>query len=542
MSNKIRVSQITMPLKHDREEVFARACRLAHVSQKEVVSFQIAKQSVDARKKDAVCYSYAVDMLLKHPLRQHGKNPHISTPKIVEYCPKAAGEEKLSHPPVVIGAGPAGLFCAYLLAKEGYAPILVERGCPVEKRQEAVEHFWKTGVLDPESNVQFGEGGAGTFSDGKLNTLVKDKFGRNRFVLETFVRFGAPEDILYVGKPHIGTDVLCRVVENMRKEILRLGGTVRFQTKVTDVRIADGALQEICLNEQEWLPVSAAVFAIGHSARDTFSMLYGQKIPMQAKSFAVGFRVEHPQSMINDSQYGTRADHSLLPVAPYKVTHQASNGRGVYSFCMCPGGYVVNASSERGHLAVNGMSYRNRGSQNANSAIIISVTPEDFPDAGHPLSGVEFQRRLEKKAWELGDGCVPQQLLADFEADRESIGYGEFESCLKGKHAFANLRPILTESMNEAFLEGMHAFGRKIKGFDRKDCILSGVESRTSSPVRIMRDEGFESEIRGCYPCGEGAGYAGGIMSAAMDGLKVAEAILKKYHPDQDETDKQEER
>ena len=531
MSNIIRVSQITMPLKHNREQILAWACKLAHIKQNDVVSFQIVKQSVDARKKDAVCYSYAVDLTVRHPVHLRGKHPHLSIPASVIYQPAGTGTQKLSDPVAVIGAGPAGLFCAYLLAKNGYRPLVVERGCPVEQRQKDVEEFWNTGVLNPESNVQFGEGGAGTFSDGKLNTLVKDKTGRNRFVLETFVKFGAPEDILYTGKPHIGTDVLRQVVANMRTEIRRLGGTFCFQTKVTDVAVADGELQKICLNETKWQPVSAAVFAIGHSARDTFHMLYERKIPMMAKSFAVGFRVEHPQAMINESQYGTQADLSLLPTAPYKVTYQAQNGRGVYSFCMCPGGYVVNASSEEGHLAVNGMSYRKRDSQNANSAIIISVTPEDFPDSKDPLSGVEFQRRLERKAWEIGKGKVPQQLLGDFSSNRASTGYGAFHSCLKGDHTFADLRPLLTESMNEAFLEGMHAFGRKIHGFDREDCIISGVESRTSSPVRIMRGETFESEIKNFYPCGEGAGYAGGIMSAAMDGLKVAEAILKKYAP-----------
>ena len=308
----------------------------------------------------------------------------------------------------------------------------------------------------------------------------------------------------------------------------RLGGTFHFSTKVTDLHIEDGRISKIELNHKEWKDVSGVILAIGHSARDTFEMLYERKVPMMAKSFAVGMRVEHPQDMINESQYGRNADMTLLPTAAYKVTHQSSNGRGVYSFCMCPGGYVVNASSEEGRLAVNGMSYRSRDSKNANSAIIISVTPEDFPKPDHPLSGVVFQRKLEEAAWKLAEGKVPQQLYADFKENKKSTGYGSFESCIKGQHAFANLRTLFPEAVNEAFCEGMESFGRKIRGFNRDDSILSGVESRTSSPVRIHRDACFQSEIRGLYPCGEGAGYAGGIMSAAMDGLKVAEAVIQQ--------------
>lgn len=530
MNKTIRVSQISVPLAHTKEEIFQKACALAQIPTKKVISMQIMKQSVDARKKDALNYTYTVQLLVDAQQKIRKNHAHVQEIQPVTYqIPKkadAAAGEKQSI--AIVGAGPAGLFAAYLLAQCGYCPDIYERGKEVSARQQDVEAFWAGCSLNPESNVQFGEGGAGTFSDGKLNTLVKDKFGRSRYVLETFVKFGAPEDILYVAKPHVGTDVLRTVVERMRQEIIRLGGTFHFSTKVTDLQIKYGQISEIEFNHREWKAVSRIVLAIGHSARDTFQMLYERQIPMAAKSFAVGMRVEHPQQMINESQYGTGADMTLLPTAAYKVTHQASNGRGVYSFCMCPGGYVVNASSEEKRLAVNGMSYRKRDSHNANSAIIISVTPADFPDAEHPLSGVAFQRTLEEKAWKLADGKVPQQLYGDFKKNTASTGYGSFESCVKGLHGFANLRSLFPEAVNEAFCEGMEAFGRKIRGFNREDCILSGVESRTSSPVRIHRDESFQSEIRGLYPCGEGAGYAGGIMSAAMDGLKVAEAIIQE--------------
>lgn len=531
MSKTIRISQISMPLSHTADQVFARACKAAKIRERDVEQICIVKQSVDARKKDALKYSYVVDIRLRKQAKYSKSGKNIQEIQPVIYHPDITGNQPFDKPIVIVGAGPAGIFCAYLLAKSGYAPLVLERGRMVEERQKDVETFWQTGRLDPESNVQFGEGGAGTFSDGKLNTLVKDKFGRNRFVLETFVKFGAPEDILYVNKPHIGTDLLRTVTANLRREIIRLGGKFRFSSKVTDFEISKGRLTAIEINEKERMDVSAVVLAIGHSARDTFAKLYERKIPMLAKSFAVGMRVEHPQEMIDDSQYGREADKSLLPAASYKLTHQSSNQRGVYSFCMCPGGFVVNASSEEQKIAVNGMSYRKRDSQNANSAIIVSVTPEDFPNGAHPLSGMEFQRTLEEKAWKLADGKVPQQLFGDFEADRPSESYGAFESCVKGEHAFANLRSIFPESVSTSFIEGMHAFGKKIPDFDREDCILSGVESRTSSPVRISRNDAFESEVHGLYPCGEGAGYAGGIMSAAMDGLRIAEAVMKKYMP-----------
>jgi|GEM_PF-204854 len=432
----------------------------------------------------------------------------------------------------------AGLFCAYALMSEGFHPIVTERGKKVEERTADVQKFWETGVLDTASNVQFGEGGAGTFSDGKLNTLVKDPIGRNRFVLETFVKFGAPEHILYENKPHIGTDILADVIKRMREFMTENGVEFLFETCVTGFSTGkNGNLKSIELNHDRQIDTDCLILAIGHSARDTFSLLQEKGLNMQAKSFAVGFRVEHPQSEVNLTQYGDLyADK--LPAAPYKVTANLPSGRGVYSFCMCPGGYVVNASSEEHRLAVNGMSYSDRGGSNANSAIIVSVTPEDFKadairhgvlkDADGKedvLSGVRFQERLEERAWKLGNGKIPQQLFGDYCKNRPSVSYGAFESTTKGDSVLCNLRGLLPEELEESFIEGMHHFSRAIPEFDREDAILSGVESRTSSPVRIVRDESFQSNIRGIYPCGEGAGYAGGIMSAAMDGLKVAEAI-----------------
>lgn len=525
----IHISQIKMPLSHTKEELLAKACKKARIRTEDVRDFEILKKSIDARRKDQIHYQYAVGLTLKKHIKIRTNIPGISLFEKKEYRMPEPGEKILQYRPVVIGSGPAGLFCAYILALAGYRPIVFERGKQVEERQADVEKFWKSGVLDPQSNVQFGEGGAGTFSDGKLNTAVKDKNGRNQFVLETFVRFGAPKDILYMSRPHIGTDVLTGVVAGMRKDIIRLGGEFRFSCCVTDFIIRGQKLEELIINETEQVPVSAAVLACGHSARDTFEMLFSKNIPMEAKPFAVGFRVEHSQDMINESQYGT-SDRTCLPAADYKVTYRASCGRSVYSFCMCPGGYVVNASSEPGRTAVNGMSFRDRNGSNANSAVIVSVTPQDYP-SDSPLAGMQFQRKLEEKAFQLGQGRIPQQLFGDFEAGRVSEHYGTVHGCEKGSTVFADLRTILPAELNEAFCEGMHAFDRKVKGFARPDTILSGVESRTSSPVRILRNKNFESEVGGLYPCGEGAGYAGGITSAAMDGIKTAEALIMRYCP-----------
>ena len=526
----IQINSLKLPCGHSKEELEEKICKQLKISRSHLKSWKILRQSIDARKKPELFFVYLIEAEVDNERTIVKKlyNPSIVIASGQTYTFPKEGVLQQKHRPVIIGTGPAGLFCGYLLAQHGYRPILLERGSDVDNRSKKVEHFWETGELDEKTNVSFGEGGAGTFSDGKLNTLVKDKLMRNRKVLEIFVEHGAPEEILYQQKPHIGTDVLKNVIVSMRKSILEYGGEVRFDSCMTDLDVRDGALAGIWVNQTEYIACETLVLATGHSARDTFAML-GKHIHMEPKSFAVGVRIEHPQEMINISQYG--ADYpSFLPSAAYKVTRQTGAGRGVYSFCMCPGGYVVNASSEKGHLAVNGMSYHARDSRNANSAMIVTVTPEDF-GSDDILAGVEFQRKLERAAYELGGGKVPVQLFGDFCQNIPTTTLGEVEPCIKGQYTFANVRNIFPAELSSALEEGIHGCEKLIRGFDRPDAVLSGVESRTSSPVRIMRDETFESEIRGLYPCGEGAGYAGGITSAAMDGLKIAEAIAKKYLP-----------
>ncbi len=534
----IRLSQIRMRPGHSDQELEEKLRRLLNLNKAEPMEYRIFKQSIDARKKPDIYYSYTVDVKIKQEsdiLKRAGRNRQKSVrmEKLEEivYQVPPHGSEPISHRPVIIGAGPAGLFCAWLLAREGYHPLLLERGARVEERLRDVQTFWSTGKLNPESNVQFGEGGAGTFSDGKLNTLVKDSYGRNRLVLEAFVRFGAPERILYEQKPHIGTDILFQVIRNMREEIRQLGGEIRFHSRLTGLACTDTLsgrrLRQIMVNDREQLPAEVLVLAIGHSARDTFQMLYDTGLPMQAKAFAVGIRIEHPQQMIQTTQYGSVwADK--LPAAAYKLSENLANGRGVYTFCMCPGGYVVNASSEEGRLAVNGMSYHDRAGSNANSAVIVTVSPKDYGN-GHPLAGVGFQRRLEELAYQEGNGRIPVQCFGDFCRNQKTTAFRSILPQMKGEYQMANVRRIFPEELAESLQQGICAMNRKLAGFAREDAVLSGVESRTSSPVRMMRGKTMESEICGIYPCGEGAGYAGGIMSAAMDGVKVGEALIQRF-------------
>ena len=532
----IKISQLKLPIGHSEEELLAKIRSSLKLNKQTPVTYKIIKRSIDARKKPQLFYVYTVGVTVKGE-ESVVKRVHIQTvtlEKEKSYQFPKAGNMELSHRPLIIGAGPAGLFCAYLLCECGFAPIVIERGAPIEERTVDVEQFWKTGILNIESNVQFGEGGAGTFSDGKLNTAVKDPACRNPFVLDTFIRFGAPEAIRYENKPHIGTDILAKVIVRMREYLRTHGCDFYFHTCATEFVIKRNPNNTFerqithvaCQNGMEF-DTDIVVLALGHSARDTFLQLEKEAVPMEVKSFAVGFRVEHPQKMIDEAMYG-RVERKELPAAPYKVTSNFLNGRGVYSFCMCPGGYVVNSSSEEQRLVVNGMSYSGRNGSNANSAIIISVSPEDF-GATDALAGMRFQRELEKKAFLLGNGQIPQQLYGDYCKGIASKEYGDFESEVKGRTMMTNLRGLFTDDMEKSFCAGMEHFAKIIPGFDRTDAILSGVESRTSSPVRINRNEQFESPVKGIYPCGEGAGYAGGIMSAAMDGMKVAEAIIQKY-------------
>ncbi len=528
----LRISQCRVKPGYTISDVTKKAASLLGIPVDDISELHIRKESLDARKKPDLFCSLVVDVAALHEKKILGrcKNKNVSYADEILYKFPHGGQTELKDAPVIIGAGPAGLVCAYYLAMHGFRPVVLERGKCVEERQKDVEHFWETGVLNPQSNVQFGEGGAGTFSDGKLNTLVKDKHGRCKEVLSLFVKMGAPSDILYKQKPHVGTDGLTVMVRNLRKAIEAAGGTVRFQSRVTDFEITDGKLTAVIVNHTERLETSLAVLAIGHSARDTFSVLQEKGIHMEAKSFAVGYRVQHAQKMIDLSQYGEQTEdmYERLGAASYKLTAKTSSGRGVYSFCMCPGGYVVNASSEAGKTAVNGMSYRARDSRVANSAIIVSVSPEDYSDKS-PLGGVEFQRVLEEAAYAAAGGAVPLQTLLDYKNDRSTDLLEGLPIRVKGVYAGANLRGILPKEVEEAFLEGMEQFGRKIKGFDADEVILAGMESRTSSPVRIVRDDNGISSVTGIYPCGEGAGYAGGITSAAMDGLLIAEKIAGEF-------------
>lgn len=544
----LRVSQIKVAPEAQLSAITKKTATILGINTTDIEKLNIVKQSIDARKKPQIFYSYTVDVQLSRNLRENEqkilkrfKENQVSLVSEKSYQFPEKGTLKMKHRPVIVGMGPAGLFCGYMLAKHGYAPILIERGKAVEERTTDVEHFWATGILNTESNVQFGEGGAGTFSDGKLNTLIKDKDGRNREALRIFTEHGAPEKILYDGKPHIGTDILTKVVRGMREEIIKNGGEVHFETKMQKLILENDRIVGVSVlknnTEQSEIPCDNLVLALGHSARDTFYELYAQNVPMEAKAFAVGLRMEHPQAMINKAMYGYE-DAGILGAAPYKVTAKASNGRGVYSFCMCPGGYVVNASSEENRLVVNGMSYSDRASQNANSAIIVTVTPDDF-GSQHPLAGIVFQRDLEEKAYKAGNGRIPVQRYGDFKetilgmecTEQELSPETKVYPCTKGEYTFTDLTNILPKDCNEALVEGIEAFSTQITGFNRPDALLLGVESRTSSPIRIKRGENLQSEIKGLYPCGEGAGYAGGITSAAMDGMRVAEEIAKCFCP-----------
>lgn len=546
----IRISSIGMePIKSEnientKQRLLKKLLKLLRISEKEVVAFKIQRKSIDARKKDSVKLVFSVDLKLSKEteerlLNKKIKNLNLTRAESVIFNPVIAHKSLDLHKRIyVVGAGPAGLFAAYMLSINGYKPVLLERGYDVDRRQKSVDEFWKGEGLDTLSNVQFGEGGAGTFSDGKLNTGVKDPEGRIQFVLETLVKMGAKEDILYEQKPHVGTDVLKNVVKNLRKAIIENGGQVRFEACVTDIIWEEDTLKGIWINGEEYVPAEALVLAIGHSARDTFEMLHRHKLNMQAKDFAVGFRVIHPQKMINESQYGEiYADY--FEAASYKLTAKSSDNRGVYSFCMCPGGYVVNASSEAGHTCVNGMSYSGRDSSCANSAIIVAVKVQDFIDelskAGieakqtHPLLGMYFQRLIEKRTYEKSPGKIPVQYYGEFKDASYKLDFKEMECSpdIKGEYMFTSLRNILPTELENAFIEGMESMGKKIKGFNASYTILAGTESRTSSPVRIHRDENGMSSVKGLYPCGEGAGYAGGITSAAVDGLRIAEKIIK---------------
>lgn len=524
----IRLRQIKLDIKSNIDVLKKKCAKKLNVDIKNIKSVKINKRSLDARKKPELFYIYEVDVEVDNEdyILKNNKDSNIFKTLIEKYDFKVTGSVKLNNNPIIVGSGPAGLFCAYLLSLNGYNPIIIERGQCVEDRVQTVETFFKTGKLNKESNVQFGEGGAGTFSDGKLNTLVKDKNNRIKFILETFVESGAPDEILYDSKPHIGTDVLRKVVVNLRNKIIENGGKFLYNTCLTNIKINRGKIEAIEINQNKIIKCDLLVLALGHSARDTFKMLYDKGIHMESKPFAVGVRIQHPQNLIDENQYGYA--NSGLGAASYKLTYKASNNRGVYSFCMCPGGYVVNASSEENMLAINGMSNYKRDTMNANSAIIVTVNKSDF--GFHPLDGLEFQRKLESNAYKYGLGKVPVQLFEDFKLKQVSKEFKSIKPVMKGDYKFADINKILPNFICDSLKEGIEYFDTKIKGFAFSDAILAAVESRTSSPVRILRDDNFVSNIKGIYPIGEGAGYAGGITSAAIDGIKAAEKIGKLYN------------
>jgi len=531
----LRVSGLKMFIEDDDSRLIDILLKKIRVKRADLLGYKIFKKSVDARKSGLIYFIYTVDVELKDEdsFLKKTRDKDISVAPDMDYKYVQSGLEKMKSRPIIVGSGPAGLFAGIILSGMGYEPLLLERGADVDARARAVQKFWNKGHLDPECNVQFGEGGAGTFSDGKLTTLIRDL--RCRKVLEEMVLAGAPEEILYINKPHVGTDNLRSVVRNLSRKINRLGGEVRFNSKVTDIIINHNKVAGVVINHTERLDADVLLLAPGHSARDTFELLYARGVKITPKPFSVGVRVEHPQRLIEQAQYKKYAGHKKLGPADYKLAYHASNGRSAYTFCMCPGGVVVPASSEDGGVVTNGMSFYARNAQNANSALLVGVTPADF-GSDHPLAGVEFQRKWERKAFTLGGGGfkAPVQLLGDFLADRPSTDLGGVLPSYQIGVQTADLKECLPDYVVETLKEAIPEMETKLRGFALPDAVLTGVETRSSSPVRIVRNENFETAVEGLYPAGEGAGYAGGIISSAVDGIKAAEAIASKYSPIED--------
>jgi uncharacterized FAD-dependent dehydrogenase len=526
----LRLTELRLPLDHSEADLRAAILRELGIGSQDLAGYTVFRRSFDARRKGAIALIYHLDVETPREgeiLRRLRGNPHIGPTPDTSYRFVARAPEGLEPRPVVIGLGPCGLFAGLLLAQMGFRPLLLERGKKVRERTVDTFGLWRRRKLDPESNVQFGEGGAGTFSDGKLYSQIKDPLHHGRKVLTELVEAGAPPEILYVNKPHIGTFRLVKVVESLRAKIESLGGEIRFQSRVEDLVIEDGRVRGLVLAGGERLAADRVVLAVGHSARDTFRMLLDRGVTIEAKPFSIGFRIEHPQTLIDRCRFGPQAGNPLLGAADYKLVHHGRNGRSVYSFCMCPGGTVVAAASEPGRVVTNGMSQYSRDERNANSGIVVGITPEeDYP--GGPLAGVELQRRWEERAFELGGGTydAPGQLVGDFLAGRPSKDFGSVLPSYRPGVRLGDLGSSLPDYAIAAIREALPAFDRQIRGFAMPDAVLTGVETRTSSPVRIQRGEDFQSlNTEGLYPAGEGAGYAGGILSAAVDGIKVAEAV-----------------
>ncbi|MCQ2911043.1 MAG: hypothetical protein MJ244_02545 [Clostridia bacterium] len=517
----IRVKDIKISINAKEQNLKKALARKLKIYEDEILDVSIYKKSIDARNKDDIIFTYTLNAKLKNEnnfkdliIEEKDSYPHIEH------------KRKSDKRPVIVGAGPCGLFAGLVLAREGYKPIIFEQGKDVDERKKDIDKFWSEGKLNPLSNVQFGEGGAGTFSDGKLTTLINNPLCD--YVLEEFERCGAPEEILYEAHPHVGTDNLINVIKNIRNKIIDLGGEVFFDEKIIDINFSDNKITSIKTSKDKTVETDTVILAIGHSSRQTFELLKDKNIPMIKKPFSVGFRAEHLQSDINKSQYGKYFDHELLKAAEYKLSYHDDENRGVYTFCMCPGGVVVASASEEGRVVTNGMSYYKRDGENANSAILVSILPEDFT-SDDVLEGMHFQRELEEKAYNLGgkNYNAPVQLIRDYLNNKVTTKLGRVTPSYKPGYTFADLNELFSDKLNKSLHEGIKYFGRKLKGFDDNDGVLTGVETRSSSPIRILRDDNFESEIKGLYPAGEGCGYAGGIMSAAVDGIKVAIAIIE---------------
>ena len=535
----LRITEIKLPLDHPVDAIAIAILKKLQIPPEELIGYSIFKRSYDARRKSEILLVYILDVETtqeKQILARLKKDPHVIATPDMSYRYVAEAPRNSTIQPIVIGTGPCGMFAGLMLAQMGFRPILLERGKAVRDRTVDTFGFWKKKAeFNPESNAQFGEGGAGTFSDGKLYSQVKDTQHYGRKVLTELVNAGASPEILYINKPHIGTFKLVGIVQSIRAQIESLGGEIRFKTRVEDIHIENGKVQGLTTASGEYIASNYIVLAVGHSARDTFEMLFSRGVYIEAKPFSIGFRVEHPQSTIDRCRFGDRPSHKLLGAADYKLVHHCQNGRSVYSFCMCPGGLVVAAASEPGRLVTNGMSQYSRNERNANSGIVVGITPEDYP--GHPLAGIEFQRRLEERAFELGGGTynAPGQLVGDFLAHRPSTALGSVQPSYTPGVCLTDLSESLPDYAIAAIREALPAFDKQIKGFAMDDAVLTGVETRTSSPIRIKRKDDFQSlNTEGLYPAGEGAGYAGGILSAGIDGIKVAEAvalsILRENH------------